>query len=612
MRQGAKANLGSYTKGREITRSALKARERKVCISAAEPKTSLLVQLRLLIGAAMRPFSFTALLPLLVLAGCVAPAATGETSAGVSPIDVQRLSEITRTLASDEFQGRAMGTEGEERTVSYIAEQFRLAGLEPGGEDGGWFQTVPMIRTRIGAPASFSIAQGGRTIPLRFPEDIYLSTVRATERARIADAPMVFVGFGVSAPERQWDDFKGVDLKGKVAVFLVNDPDFEAQPGEAVAGRFGGKAMTYYGRWSYKFEEAARRGAIAALVVHETEGAGYGWNVVQGPGGENYNIVLPAGAQQPVMLQGWIQKAAAADLLRRAGRDFEQVKREARTSAFRPVDLKADFSADAGVKLDRIRSRNVIAKLTGSKRPNETVMFAGHWDSFGIGAPDAAGRTIRPGAADDAIGIAGVIEIGRAFARGPRPERSLVFAAWTAEERGLLGAEYYGAHPIYPIETMAANITMDVLQTAGPARDVILVGRGQNEMEDALERAARAQGRYVTTESHPERGLFFRADHFALAKRGAPVLLLMALAGGNDLAEGGREAGEKWVSDYTDNCYHQTCDAWSPNWDLRGAAQDVTLAYEIGRGLANSREWPGWKPGSEFGKVREQSAAARR
>jgi Zn-dependent M28 family amino/carboxypeptidase len=528
------------------------------------------------------------------------------------PISTSRLSEITRTLASEEFQGRAMGTPGEERTVQYLIEQFREAGLEPGGENGGWTQTVPLIRTQLRTPMSLSVRQAGQTVPLRFPRDVYLSTVRPVEQAKIQNAPVVFVGYGVSAPERDWDDFKGVDLRGKVAIFLVNDPDFEAQAGEPAVGRFGGQAMTYYGRWSYKFEEAARRGAIAAFVIHETEGAGYGWNVIESPGGENFNIVLPRGAQQPLLLQGWMQRPVAVDLFRRAGQDFEQVRLQARTGSFRPIDLQATFSADVGVQLSRIQSRNVLGRLTGTRYPDETISFAGHWDSFGIGAPDPRGRRIRPGAVDDALGIAGVIEIGRAFAAGPRPERSLIFAAWTAEERGLLGAEHYSAHPLYPHETMVANLTMDVLQTAGPARDVVLVGKGQNQLEDYLAEAAKAQRRYLSPEAHPERGLFYRADHFALAKRGVPVLLLMALAGGNDLVEGGREAGERWVSDYTSNCYHQPCDAWSANWDLRGAAQDVALLYAIGWRLANSREWPGWKQGSEFQAVREQSEVRRR
>ncbi len=529
-----------------------------------------------------------------------------------APISIERMSSVTRTLASDEFQGRSMGTVGEERTVAFLTEQFRNAGLEPGGENGGWTQTVPMIRTRLQTPVRLSVRQGARTTPLRLPDDIYLSTVRAVEQARIANAPMVFVGFGVDAPERQWDDFKGVDLTGKVAVFLVNDPDFEAAPGEPVAGKFGGKTMTYYGRWTYKFEEAARRGAIAALVVHETEGAGYGWNVVQSPASENFNIVLPPGAQAPVLLQGWIQRSVAADLLRRAGHDFEQVKRQARTAAFRPIDLKATLSADAAVALTRLTSQNVIGKLTGSRFPNETVSYSGHWDAYGIGPPDAQGRTIRPGASDDALGIAAMIEIARLFAAGPRPQRTLLFAAWTGEERGLLGSEHYSANPLYPHATMAANLTLDTLQTAGAARDVVLIGGGQSELEEYLADAAAAQGRTITPESHPERGLFYRADHFALAKRGVPPLLIMALAGGNDLVNGGKPAGEKWVSDFTANCYHQPCDAWSPDWDLTGAAQEAELLYAIGARLANSRAWPGWKPGSEFAKARAETASERR
>jgi Zn-dependent M28 family amino/carboxypeptidase len=415
----------------------------------------------------------------------------------------------------------------------------------------------------------------------------------------------------VTAPERGWDDFKGVDLKGKVAVMLVNDPDFEAAPGEPVAGKFGGKTMTYYGRWSYKYEEAARRGAVAALVVHETEGAGYPWTVVKSPAGEGYNIELPASAPQPVLLQGWVQQGVAAALLKRAGYDYESVKRQARTAAFRPIDLKATFSADIPVSLARITSHNVIGKLTGSKYPNETVSYGGHWDAYGVGPADAQGRTIRPGAADDALGLAAMLENARRFASGPRPQRTLVFAAWTGEERGLLGSEYYAQHPLFPMETTVANLTFDTLQFAGPVRDVVLVGRGQSQMEDYLTAAAKAQGRYVTPENHPERGLFYRADHFSFAKRGVPVLLDMALAGAYDLESGGRAAGERWLDDFTARCYHQTCDAWSPNWDLRGAAQEAELFYAIGARLANSREWPQWSPSSEFAKVRQQSASSR-
>jgi Zn-dependent M28 family amino/carboxypeptidase len=552
----------------------------------------------------MRSGAFAALLSLALVAAAPPPAAPH--------VDMQRMSEVTRVLASDAFQGRAPGTPGEDKTIPYLVEQYTAAGLEPAGANGGWTQTVPMIHTQLKAPVNVSVTQAGQTLPLKFPDDIYLGTVRPVDRVRIANAPMVFVGYGVTAPERGWDDFKGVDLHGKVAVMLVNDPDFEAAAGEPVAGKFGGKTMTYYGRWTYKYEEAARRGAIAALVVHETDAAGYPWTVVKSPAGENYAIALPADSPQPVLLQGWIQRDTAAALLKRAGYDYETVKREARTAAFKPIDLKANFSADIPVTLARIASHNVLGKLTGSKYPNETVSFGGHWDAYGIGPADAQGRTIRPGAADDALGLAAMLEDARLFAAGPRPERTLVFAAWTAEERGLLGSEYYAQHPLFPMETMVANLTFDTLQWNGPVKDAVLVGRGQSgDMERIFADAAKAQGRYVTDENHPERGLFYRADHFSFAKRGVPVLLDMALAGAYDMVDGRRPAGEKWLSDFTSNCYHQTCDTWSPSWDLRGAAQEAELFHAIGERLANSREWPQWSASSEFAKVRGKSDAAR-
>ena len=546
----------------------------------------------------------------LLLAGLAALFATA--AAPPAHVDMQRMSDVTRTLASDAFQGRAPGTAGEDKTIPYLIEQFKAAGLEPAGERGGWTQEVPMIRTQLTAPVEVSVSHAGQRAPLRFPDDIYLGTTRPVDRVAIANAPMVFVGYGVSAPERGWDDFKGVDLLGKVAVMLVNDPDFEAAAGEPVAGKFGGKTMTYYGRWTYKYEEAARRGAIAALVVHETAAAGYPWTVVKSPAGEAYNIVLPAGAQQPVLLQGWIQQSVAASLLKAAGYDYAMVKREARSAAFKPIDLKASLSANIPVTLSRITSHNVLGKLTGSKYPNETISYGGHWDAYGIGPADAQGRTIRPGAADDALGLAAMLEDARLFAAGPRPQRTLLFAAWTGEERGLLGSEYYAQHPLFPFATMVANLTFDTLQWNGPVKDAVLVGRGQSgDMEALLADAAKAQGRYVTDENHPERGLFYRADHFSFAKRGVPVLLDMALAGAYDMVDGGRPAGERWLDAFTSTCYHQTCDAWAPTWNLRGAAQEAELFHAIGARLANSRDWPQWSPSSEFAKVRAQSAAAR-
>ncbi|HEX2762646.1 MAG TPA: M28 family metallopeptidase [Allosphingosinicella sp.] len=554
------------------------------------------------------------ILPFLIVllaAGCAsAPREQSRFSTG--PIDPVRMDNMIRTLASDAFEGRAPGTAGEAKTIAYISEQFRLAGLEPAGENGGWTQRVPLVRTQLSKSGTASLSVKGQSVPLRFPEDVYLSTVRETEDARIENAEIVFVGYGVSAPERQWDDFKSVDLKGKVALFLVNDPDFEAAGGDPVAGRFGGQAMTYYGRWTYKFEEAARRGAIGALIVHESAGAGYGWNTVQAPGGENYNIVLKPGARQPVLLQGWIQRPVAEDLFRRAGLDFEAEKLKARRADFRPIALAARFSARFDVEATRVESHNVLGKISGAKRPAETIWFAGHWDAYGLGAPDARGKRVRPGALDDGSGIAGVVELARAFKAGRRPDRTLVFAAWTAEERGLLGAEHYADNPLFPMETAVANLTLDTLQPNGPARDVVLIGRGQSDLEGRLGEAAGKQHRTVTPDARPERGLFYRADHFAFAKRGVPVLLIMALGGGVDLVNGGRAAGDRWVSEFTANCYHQTCDEWRPDWDLRGAAQDVALLYAIGRDLAFSTEWPRWNQASEFREIRERTASARR
>ncbi|MBD8698590.1 M28 family peptidase [Sphingomonas sp. CFBP 13714] len=520
-------------------------------------------------------------------------------------ISPEHLSADVRTLASDAFEGRAPGTAGETTTIDWLIAQFKAMKLSPGGPDGSWTQAVPLVHTRLGQGS----VRAGAT-PLVQGRDVYLSTVRGVDRVAIADAPMVFVGYGVTAPERGWDDFKGLDLKGKVAVFLVNDPDFEAVAGDDAKGRFGDRRMTYYGRWTYKFEEAARRGAVAALIVHDTPGAGYGWATVTAPAGENYDIVREDPTSR-VLLQGWIEGAAATRLFAASGQDLATLRKAARRSDFRPVALKQRFTTDLPVRHDTAESRNVLAMLPGKTRPDEVVMFGAHWDAYGVGAPDAQGRTIRPGANDDALGVAGVLGLARSFAAAPRTDRSLVFALWSGEERGLLGSETYAVKPVYPAAKTVANLTLDILQTAGPARDVLLVGAGQNSLEDMLGDAAKAQGRVVTPEALPERGLFYRADHFSVARRGVPTLLLMAISGASDLVTGGRPAGQAWLDGYM-KCYHQTCDAWSADWDLRGAAQDVGLFRTIGTKLANSRLWPEWRDDSEFKSVRAESAGERK
>jgi Zn-dependent M28 family amino/carboxypeptidase len=527
-------------------------------------------------------------------------------------VEAERLSATVRVLASEEFHGRAPGGPGEEVTVNFLVRQFEEMGLEPGGENGGWTQAVPLIHTLLQEPERLSLDHPAGSMALVQGENVELSTTRPVDEIRIEDAAVVFVGFGASAPERQWDDFGAMDLNGKLALFLVNDPDFAAAPDEAVAGRFGNRRMTYYGRWTYKFEEAARRGATAALVIHEDEAAGYGWSVAAGGAGENYSIAQAEDAARPVPLQGWLHRDTAVSLFKSAGLDFEEQRVRARSEDFQAYELEGvAFNAVLPVKMERIESRNVLAIQRGTGPAEETVMISAHWDAYGHGEPDEQGRTLRAGANDDALGTAGVLELARVLKAGGPYRRSLVYALWTAEESGLLGSEAYATDPVYPLETTAANLTLDILQTAGPSHDVILVGEGQSDLESDLRRAAALQDRVVTPENLPENGLFFRADHFSLARRGVPVLLLMGIAGGADLVEGGRAAGDQWIADYVANCYHQPCDAWDPDWDLRGAVQDIELFHTIGRELADSERWPQWKEGSEFRAIRQQSAAFR-
>jgi Zn-dependent M28 family amino/carboxypeptidase len=522
-------------------------------------------------------------------------------------IDSQRLSDIVKVLASDEFEGRAPGGPGEAKTITFLVEQFQSIGLEPGGVDGTWTQSVPLIHTQLAQNGKLSVAIGDTSQTWQQGIDVAISTARAVDKVDINAAPLVFVGFGASAPERDWDDFGDIDLKGKVAVFLVNDPDFSASADEPVAGRFGNKRMTYYGRWTYKYEEAARRGALAALVIHENKAAGYGWNVAASSPGEKFALAQTSGPLPP-LLQGWLHYDAATALFAAAGLDLAEQRQRARRDDFSAFELPhVSLSAAFEVALEKIESQNVLARLPGTTQADETLMVSSHWDAYGQGKPDAQGLTVRPGANDDALGTAGVIELARVLKAGTPMARSVVFAVWTAEESGLLGSAAYATQPIYPLHSTVANFTLDILQTAGPARDVILVGEGQSDLEDDLVRAAALQSRVVTPENLPENGLFFRADHFSLARQGVPVLLIMGIAGGADLVEGGRAAGDQWIADYTGNCYHQTCDAWSADWDLRGAIDDIELFHSILRELGDSTRWPQWKAGSEFRATRAQT-----
>lgn len=526
-------------------------------------------------------------------------------------IDSQRLSNIVKVLASDEFEGRAPGGPGEAKTIEFLIDQFQSLGLEPGGTDGTWTHAVPLIHTQLASDGRLSVSVGDMSQNWVQGLDVAVSTVRPVDKIDIQSAPLVFVGFGASAPERNWDDYGEIDLTGKIAIFLVNDPDFSANESESVWGRFGNKRMTYYGRWAYKYEEAARRGALAALVIHEDKAAGYGWNVASSGPGSQFALAESSGPTPPI-LQGWLHYDAASALFAAAGMDLVEQRRLARSDDFSAFELpQTSLSASFNVSMEKIKSQNVLARLPGHSQADEILMVSSHWDAYGQGEPDSSGRTVRPGANDDALGTAGVIELARVLKAGEPMARSVVFAAWTAEEAGLLGSAAYAAKPIYPLHSTVANFTLDILQTAGLAKDVILVGEGQSDLEEDLMRAAALQSRVVTPENLPENGLFFRADHFSLARQGVPVLLLMGIAGGADLIEGGRVAGDQWIADYTGNCYHQTCDAWSAEWDLRGAVEDIELFHTILRDLGDSTRWPQLKSSSEFKAIRSETDAKR-
>jgi Zn-dependent M28 family amino/carboxypeptidase len=560
----------------------------------------------------MKQLSFT--LPIVCLVACVPAAQRGGGAApadavtAAATIDTARLAQHVRTLASDEFQGRGPSTAGEEKTVAYIADQFRAAGLQPGGPNGSWYQEVPLNRYDIVGSPAFGVTVGGRRQAWTQGDQIAVrASMRNVDSVTFNNVPLVFLGYGVKAPERNWDDFKGQNLRDTVGVVLINDPDFETGQGD-----FGGKAMTYYGRWTYRYEEAARQGLAGLLIVHETAPASYGWATVKNSNTNTmFDIVRANPAEVHPLLEGWIQRDVAVELFRAAGQDFEALKRQARTRDFRPVPLgDAKFSASYNVRRSTIRSRNVLGRLPGATHPNETILYGAHWDHLGVGAPDARGDSVYNGAVDNGTGVAAILELARAFAAGPRPDRSIVFAAWTAEEKGLIGSEYYAANPVYPLETTVAGFNVDALSPTGPARDILVVGYGQSELEGRLERLLASSGRVVARDPHPEAGYFYRSDHFPMAKRGVPMLYIDS---GVDLRSGGAAAGEAAHEAYNRDRYHQPADEYDPaTWNMVGIAQDVTALYQLGRSLADSRDWPDYLASSEFRPVRDASAASRR
>ena len=529
------------------------------------------------------------------------------TAANAQTIPVETMKEVTKELSSDAYEGRAPTTPAEDKTIAYIVQRFEKAGLKPGNK-GKWTQDVPLVELTANNVQPLVFSGGKAPVSLDYRKDMVVATYRVVPKVAIKNSDVVFVGYGINAPERGWNDYAGLDVKGKTVVILVNDPDYQAPD---TKGLFEGRAMTYYGRWTYKFEEGARQGALGVLIVHETAPASYGWETVKNSNtNAQFDIVRPDPARTHPTLEGWVQRDVAVDLFKRSGLDFEALKKQAQTRGFKPVVLAgASLSADYAVDHKVIVSHNVLGRLTGAKRPDETVIYSAHWDHLGVGAPDARGDRIYNGAVDNATGVAALLELGRMFAAAPRTERTVVFMSVTAEEKYLLGSEYYAANPIYPLSKTVGDVNMDMLGVWGRTRDISTFGGAENDLLDRLIAVGVAHGLAYTPDPSPEAGHFYRSDHFSLSKRGVPAL---SFSMGDDLVVGGRAVGAAKRNAYNAQKYHQPGDEWSPDWDMGGQVQAVSVLYDLGRGLAQSRDWPEWKAGAEFKAARDATAGERR
>jgi Zn-dependent M28 family amino/carboxypeptidase len=546
----------------------------------------------------------------LALAGCEGlPLPGGASALDIPEVAAGALSEatikdVTRALSADEFEGRAPGTPGEDKTVALLTERFKAAGLQPGNK-GSWVQEVPLVEITGKDFAPLSITGKGAPLSFQYGTDWVGATYREDAETVLAQSELVFVGYGINAPEKAWNDYAGLDVKGKTVVILVNDPDWQSA---GLEGPFNGKAMTYYGRWVYKFEEAARQGAAAALIVHQTAPAAYGWNVVQSSwsGPQAYAQRGPD-AGPLTQVNGWISEASARMLLKAAGQDLDALTKAAQAKGFKPVPLGMSLSTRFTNTIRSFVSRNVIGILPGSEAPDEYVLHTAHWDHLGRCTPAPDGDDICNGAVDNATGTAALVALGEAHAKAGPARRSLVFLAVTAEESGLLGATYYAQNPVFPLAQTVGGVNMDAFQVAGPAKDVTVIGLGKSQLDQILDTALKADGRVATPDAKPEAGYYYRSDHFALAKLGVPMLYI---DGGEDLLTGGREAGAKVAADYTENRYHGPKDEFNEAWDWSGVMADLQLYYRLGRMMATSTSWPTWNDGDEFRAIRDASCKA--
>ncbi|HEX8365056.1 MAG TPA: M28 family metallopeptidase [Allosphingosinicella sp.] len=544
-------------------------------------------------------------LPLLAFlaAGCATSPSPQAAPAG-PVIPLNTLQSLTREMSTDAYEGRAPGSQGERRTLDLLARSFQQAGLQP-GNNGSWFQDVPLVEITAQGSPTLRVTGGAQPMTFNYRTDMVAGSYRVQPRVGFENSDIVFVGYGINAPERNWNDYAGVDVRGKTVIILVNDPDWQTP---TTTGTFNGRAMTYYGRWTYKFEEAARQGAAAAFIVHQTEPASYGWNVVENSWtGSQHYLDRPGGNMDQTVANGWLTNQAARRLLAAAGQDLDALTARAGQPGFRAVPL-ANLRASMAIEssIERQRSRNVIGILRGRTRPDEYLLYTAHWDHLGICAP---GRPdpICNGATDNATGTAALVALAEAHRR-QRPERSIVFIAVTAEESGLLGSRYYAENPVFPLARTVAGINMDSLNMAGPARDFVAVGAGKSELDRYLERVLAARGIRLSPEPSPEAGYYYRSDHFSFARLGVPMIYARS---GEDLVDGGPAAGAAYAREYRANRYHQPGDEFLTTWNWQGAINDLEVYFEVMTALANSRDWPNWNEGDEFRAIRDRSRAGR-
>jgi Zn-dependent M28 family amino/carboxypeptidase len=501
-------------------------------------------------------------------------------------------------VASDEMQGRAPATEGEKRTVAYLETEFKRLGLTA-YKEGSYRQAVPVVQIDPVAVSSMTLTGDKTAANLVYKTDMMAWSTRMQPEIKVENSEMVFAGYGIVAPEYNWNDYKDLDVKGKTVVVLVNDPGFATQDEKL----FTGNAMTYYGRWTYKYEEAARQGAAMLLIVHETEAASYGWNVVSGTSPIRFELANANKNMHKAQVEGWLSLDAAERLFAANGSSLKEMKAKALKPDFKAIPLNAKASISIKNNLREIDSNNVIGFIPGSKKPDEAVIYMAHWDHFGLDFSRSDDKIFN-GAQDNAGGIAGLLALAEKFKQGPAPERSIAFVAVTAEERGLLGSRWYAEHPLFPVNKTVAGINMDIMNVYGPMRDVMVFGYGSSELEPILAKYAKAQNRYIAPEPTPQDGFYYRSDHFNLAKKGVPMLYAR---GGIDSVAHGKDWGlqqrKKYVTDY----YHKVNDEFDPNWDLRGSQQDLFLFYQVGLEVANSQSWPNWLPGKEFKAIRDKS-----